>query len=76
MKRTTIYLDPDLEARLKLESKRRKQPMAELIREAIAEKLHSTRRVGSPNGGRFSSGRADIADRQEELLRKASFGRD
>ena len=35
MKRTTIYLDSGLELRLKAEGLRRKQPMAELVREAV-----------------------------------------
>jgi len=30
----------------------------------------------SPGGGQLASGRTDIADRAEELLREASFGRD
>jgi plasmid stability protein len=76
MKRTTIYLDPDLEARLKLESARRQRPMADLIREAIREKLDTSQRVGSPHSGAFSSRRNNTADRAEELLGDTNFGRD
>ena len=35
MKRTTIYLEPELEVLLKLEMQRQKRPMAELVREAV-----------------------------------------
>ena len=35
MKRTTIYLEPELEVLLKLEVLRQKRPMAELVREAL-----------------------------------------
>jgi hypothetical protein len=39
--------------------------------------LNWYRRDGdSPHGGRFASGRTDVADRSEELLREASFRRD
>jgi hypothetical protein len=76
MKRTTIYLDAELEARLKLESLRRQQPMADLIREAVREKLDASQRVGSRYAGSFSSGRQDVADRAEDLLTEGGFGRD
>ena len=59
MKRTTIYLDSDLEVRLKIESMRRRQPMAEMIREALRAHLDE-HRVGPPPGaGEFDSGHAD-----------------
>ena len=35
MRRTTIYLEPELEVLLKLEMLRQKRPMAEIVREAI-----------------------------------------
>lgn len=76
MKRTTIYLDSDLEARLKQESARRQQPMAEIIRDAIRDKLDAEGPIRSPHGGRFSSGRSDVAETAEELLREGGFGRD
>ena len=36
MRRTTIYLEPELEVLLKLEMLRQKRPMAEIVREAVA----------------------------------------
>ena len=74
MKRTTIYLDADLEMRLKMEGVRRKRPMAELVREAVEVYLAGGAAGGPPGGGAFSSGRRDTADRAEEILSKTGFG--
>jgi len=75
MKRTTLYLDPDMEVLLKLESMRRGQPMAEIIREALDAYLRKEPRRQPPGRGAFRSGRKDIAERSEELL-SGSFGKD
>jgi Ribbon-helix-helix protein, copG family len=74
MKRTTIYLDPDLEVLLKLEAMRRKQPMAELLREALRSYLSSVPRKVPPGAGAFDSGRTDTASRVEEVLGELGFG--
>jgi len=74
MKRTTIYLEPDLEALLKAETLRRKRPMAELIREAVRDYLVRSRPGPPPGAGAFSSGQQDTAARSEELLRETGFG--
>ena|SRR5204862_1831727 len=74
MKRTTLYLPPDLEVRLKMEAVRRKQPMAEFVRQAVEAYLSSDPVDGPPGGGAFASGRADTADRAEELLAGTGFG--
>lgn len=76
MKRTTIYLDAETEVLLKLESVRRGQPAAELIREAI--RAYLAERPGQlPAGrGRFQSGRRQTAARAEEVLRDTGFGQD
>jgi plasmid stability protein len=63
-----------LEARLKVEAARLHRPMADLIREAIRQKLDTSEPLRSPHGGAFASGRADIADRAEELLAMTRFG--
>lgn len=76
MKRTTIYLDPELEVLLKLEATRRNQPMAELVREALRAHL-AERRAGPPPGaGAFDSGHDDTAERFEEILGEVGFGED
>ena len=74
MKRTTIYLDTDLEIRLKIESMRSGRPAAEVIREALQAYLKE-RRPGLPPGlGKYDSDRTDVAERAEELLE--GFGSD
>jgi hypothetical protein len=72
----TVYLDPDLEVLLKLEAVRRKQPMAELLREALRSYLGSVPRKIPPGIGAFDSGHTDTAERAEELLGELGFGKD
>jgi hypothetical protein len=74
MKRTTIYLDSGLELRLKAEGLRRKQPMAELVREAVEVYLTREPDGGPPGAGAFASGRRDTADRVDEVLAETGFG--
>jgi hypothetical protein len=74
MKRTTIYLEPDLEAQLKAETLRRKAPMAEIVREAVRDYLVRSRPSPPPGRGAFDSGRADTAERFEEELVATGFG--
>ena len=74
MKRTTIYLDPELEVLLKLEMLRQKRPMAEIVREAVQAYVGRERRPPPPGSGAFSSGRADTAERAEALLTDTGFG--
>lgn len=73
MRRTTIYLDPELETQLKAEMLRRGKPMAELIRQAVHEYLVRGRPAPPPGAGAFSSGHDDTADRAEELLTETGF---
>ncbi len=74
MKRTTIYLAPELELRLKREMVRRGQPMAELVREAVEAYLSTAPEPGPPGAGGFASGRRDTAARAEEVLGSLGFG--
>jgi len=76
MKRTTIYFDPDLEVEIKAEVRRTGVPMSELIREAVREYLAKAWPEAPPGAGSFASGRADGADRAEELLEETGFGGD
>lgn len=73
MKRTTVKLPDELDARLRLEAKRREITLAELTREAIEAYLSSSpaghggrRRLLAAGAGR--SGRTDVSDRIDELL--------
>jgi hypothetical protein len=75
MKRTTIYLDPEVEVLLKLEAMRRGEPMAELIRAALRAYLGSRPFNLPPGAGAFDSGKPDTAERSEELLEELGFPR-
>jgi Ribbon-helix-helix protein, copG family len=71
MRRTTIFLDPDLLRRAQEEAQREGKSFAGLVREAVAAYLD--RKVPEPGrlpsiAGRFSSGRSDTAERSDELL--------
>ena len=74
MKRTTIYLDPELELGLKAEAARRRQPMAELIREAVRSYLADEPAREPPGIGAFASQFEDTAERAEEVLAETGFG--
>jgi hypothetical protein len=74
MRRTTIYLEPELEVLLKLEMRRQKRPMAEIIREAVQAYVTREPRRTPPGAGAFRSGRSDTADRVDEVLSETGFG--
>jgi predicted transcriptional regulator len=67
MKRTTVKLPDDLDVRLRHEAARRGVTIAELTREAIESHLGGNRRLLAAGAGR--SGRDDISERIEEILR-------
>ena len=74
MKRTTIYLRPELEVLLKLEVQRQKRSMAEIVREAVEAYVTREPRQGPPGAGAFASGHDDTASRAEEVLARTGFG--
>jgi len=74
MKRTTIYLEPELEVLLKLEMRRQKRSMAELIRDALRAYVAREPRPAPPGAGAFASGRRDTAERVDEVLAETGFG--
>lgn len=74
MRRTTIYLEPELEMRLRAEARRRGDPMAEVIREALQEKLDRSPASRSPHAGAFASGHSDTASRVDDVLAETGFG--
>jgi hypothetical protein len=74
MKRTTIYLEPELEVLLKLEVLRQRRPMAEIVREAVHAYVTREPRKAPPGAGAFASGRPDTAERNEEILAETGFG--
>jgi hypothetical protein len=76
MRRTTLYLEADLDARLRQEMRRQKRPMADLVREAIRRYVDEAPRRVPPGTGAFSSGRKHTAARVDETLRATGFGKD
>jgi hypothetical protein len=74
MKRTTIYLEPELETLLKLEILRQKRPMAAIVREAVHAYVTRQPRRAPPGAGSFSSGQSDTAERAEQILAETGFG--
>ena len=73
MKRTTIFLDERVEGDLRAVSRRRNQPVAAIVREAL-ERFVSAEVRGRGTTLRFlavgRSGRRDTAERHEDLLWK------
>jgi predicted transcriptional regulator len=70
MKRTTVFLDEELDRDVKALAKRQSRPAASLVREALAEYVHRHRPAGLGlsfvAAGR--SGWSDVAERHEEIL--------
>jgi predicted transcriptional regulator len=67
MKRTTVKLPDDVDARLRHEAERRGVTISEVTREAIEEHLGGRRRtLNAAGAGR--GGRDDISERIEEIL--------
>jgi predicted transcriptional regulator len=69
MKRTTVKLPDDLDARLRYEAARRKVTISELTREAIEAHLGGGGHRRLLAAGAGSSGRGDVSERIEEILR-------
>jgi predicted transcriptional regulator len=73
MMRTTVKLPDDLDARLRHEAQRRGTTIAEITRTALEAHLGaggSRRRLGAAAAGR--SGRSDISERVDEIIRAES----
>jgi predicted transcriptional regulator len=70
MKRTTVFLEEDVQAELAALARRRGKPVATLVREALRRYVKSAGRRNT--GLRFvaigRSGKRDTAERHEELL--------
>jgi predicted transcriptional regulator len=66
MKRTTVKLPDEIDARLRHEARRRGVTLSEVVREAVEAHV-GRRRLRSFGAGK--SGRTDISRRIEEILR-------
>jgi hypothetical protein len=71
MKRTTIFIDERLERELQAIARRQGQPVAALVREAVARYVLEARGASAPRP-RFvaagASGHHDVAERHEDVL--------
>jgi hypothetical protein len=74
MKRTTVYLEPELELLIKSEMRRRGKPMATIVREALRAYLGREAGKAPPGAGAFRSGRRDTAAKAEAVLARTRFG--
>ena len=72
MKRTTIMLSEEVEARLRLEARRRGVPIAEVVREAVERHLPAPK-PGRPLSffGVGEGGPADASERVDEYVQRA-----
>lgn len=71
MKRTTIFLDSQLERALKRLAARRGVSFAMVVREAMAAYVAAPPTGAVPSiAGRFTSGKTDTSQRVDELLWK------
>jgi hypothetical protein len=76
MKKTTVYLDPADLRRLKILAREQDRSTAELIREAVAEYARRHAPARRPRSlGAGHSGRGDLSERAEDLLRGMDGGR-
>jgi hypothetical protein len=68
MRRTTVKLPDDLDARLRHEAERRGVTIADVTRTALEQHLRAggRRRLGA--GGAGHSGQSDVSERIEEIL--------
>ncbi len=70
MKKTTIKLSEEVDARLRHEAERRGTTVSELFREAIQSYLDMAPRRLLGGGKVWHSGQSDISARIEEILRQ------
>jgi hypothetical protein len=68
VKRTTVKLPDDLDARLRHEARRRGVTIADITRTALEEHLGVGRRRRLGARGASRSGRRDISERIEEII--------
>jgi metal-responsive CopG/Arc/MetJ family transcriptional regulator len=70
VKRTSVNLPDDLDVRLRREAKRRGLTISQLTREAIEAYLGDGGRRRLLEAGAGTSGRSDVSERIEEILRE------
>lgn len=74
MIKTTVYLEESADRALKQLARSQGRSQAEIIREALAA-YAAKASFPRPKGiGAYRSGRSDVSERAEELLRRAAQG--
>lgn len=68
MKRTTVYLDENVDLELKRIARQTGQSQAELIREGVQKVIAQYKRPKPESVGMVNSGGNDFADKAEDLL--------
>ena len=71
MFKTTVYLDPEVALCLRQLSEVEGRPQAEIIRHALAAYTRRAARPKPKGIGLYRSGRTDVSQKSEELLRRA-----
>ena len=75
MIKTTVYLEPEVALSIRQLAQIKGRSQAELIREALAAYSRRASRPRPKGIGRYRSGRSDVSERAEDLLRQAVKGR-
>jgi len=76
MVKTTIYMEPSVALTLRHLASVQGRSQAEIIREAIVS--YTSKSLGRPRPkgiGAYESGRSDVSERAEELMRRAARSR-
>jgi len=74
MMKLTAHLDESLVRAIRRLAARRHCTRAKIMREAVADYLRNYRRPQIKGMGSYDSGRTDVSERAEELLREAARG--
>jgi predicted transcriptional regulator len=72
MVKTTVYLDETVALKLRQIAKAGSQSQAEVIRDALETYTREAQRPRPKGLGGYRSGRSDISEKAEELLRRAA----
>jgi hypothetical protein len=73
--KTTVYLEEETLLTLRQMAAAQKRSQAEIIRAAVGQYARRMARPKLPGLGAFHSGRTDISEKAEVLLRKAARGK-
>lgn len=76
MKKTSLYLDPDLDEALARRAADEGLTKAELIRRTLAAAMQKPRRPKPQAIGIIHSGRTDLSENIETYLAETGFGED